>query len=153
MKQTIRMMIMALALAAAHPACAQESASPATPPIAEKPAGLDERFARCMNDPQCTLRERMRLMREMDDDMRETWEQMDQNCMMMDYNECIGPQRDRRQHWRKTHEYMDKMMRSMETRALDQAEVGKPATAEPGDKNAQPAGDAEKRPWWKRWQR
>lgn len=123
-QQTIALMIMALMLGASQPAWAQDGASAASPQnyeIQVSPS-LDDRFDQCIHNDSCTIRERMNLMSDMSNDMRDVLRQMDKNCAMMDYNECIVPQRDERVQWHKMHNHMREMMQSIEARALNPKE-------------------------------
>lgn len=159
MEQSIVLMIMALMLGASQPVMAQDSiiVTPLQQQGKAQPPSLDERFEDCINNDKCDMRERMRLMDDMSDDMHEAMRRMDLICSMMDYNECIGPQRDEREQWHEMHANMQEMMQSMETRALNKKESKKPApdekqeTAEKMNKSEPSAGEEigeEKRRFW-----
>lgn len=158
---------MAIISGIGQPSMAQNGAAPIGPEMQKQMTVSNDRFERCIDNPGCSIRDRLRIMDSMDEDMRTAMERINKNCMMMNYNECVGPQREETRQWRGIHDRMGRMMQSMEMRSLKTGESATPAPEKKSDMTpreeggqmiemmepaagdaAMPRMEAPKRPWW-----
>lgn len=171
MEQALATALVIIALGMSQPAIAQKSVSTDKKP-AEKSLSLDKRYENCLGNAECSLQERLKLITALGDRQREIQKDMDRNCLVLGYNECIGPQLNERAEWHKTHKHMANLMQSLEDRSagtmmeytknssqdkssLDEKaeEMSKQEPAagvpRPPKDYMAPQNKDEKRPWWK----
>ncbi len=163
MENALVITLMAIILGASQPALAQ-SGTNAYPQqkTTEDVSSIENKFEKCMNDPDCSLKERLQIVSDIGNDMDASVQRMRQTCAIMDYNECISPQRDETQQWYKMNSHAREMMKSMEMRSLSQYDNARKSPdekqsaldkygeemneREPSAGNSKPT---EKNPWWK----
>lgn len=171
MEQALATALVIIALGVSQPAIAQKSASNDKKPP-QKSLSLDKRYENCMGNSDCSIQERLELITALGKNQREIQKNMDQNCLILGYNECIGPQLDERAEWHKNHKHMANLMQSLEDRStgamidnskelaqndssLDkeakEMSAQEPAAGPPQTpKDSKAAENKEvKRPWWK----
>lgn len=144
MKRIIIFVLAATISGSFHTALAQDSFqtipiqyTPEQSPSTQAPAmpSLDERFQECMNDGSCPLQDRIQLMGEMSDEMRQSLRRMDQNCMKAGYKDCIGPKHEETRAWHKMHLHMDEMMTAMEKLSSTGGQMNKTPGRPEGQEN------------------
>ncbi len=170
MKEAMALTLITAILGMVHPVMAQSEmkVTPATPQLMTPVPTLEERFQKCIGNPDCPLEERLQIMSEMSDSMHSSIMGMDQFCRGLQYSkDCIGPRNERAQHWRMMNRHMKEMMGSIAPpRAEDKQQPEKSSAApmatpeqdkslemskeEPaaGEPEA-PVLRQEKRPWWR----
>ncbi len=170
MEQALATALVVIALGISQPAVAQKNISADDKP-AQQNLSLDKRYDNCIGNPECRIQERMALMIDIGNRLREVQKHMDQNCLILSYNECIGPQLDERAEWHKNHKRLGTLMQSLEDRTAgmmmdsgrktvdksDASEAAKelnlqePAAGVPRPPRdyATPQNTEEKKPWWK----
>lgn len=125
---------------------AQDSEIMMLPPKKMKEMSFEKKYESCMENSECTLESRLRLMEEMGKELQTMLGRMSGVCAIMNYNECIGPQREERQRWRDMHERMSSMMESMEMRLMpgerEMMSIEPSAGKEGGE-------EKKERDWWK----
>lgn len=84
------------------------------PEIIMQSTMLDQDYERCINNSNCPVQDRLRIMIEMSEKGTETLEQINRNCEDMNYANCIGIQAEMRKRWRKFHTRTDNMMNSID---------------------------------------
>ncbi len=171
MEQALATALVIIALGISQPAIAQKTVS-ADKKSAEKSQSLDKRYANCLGNADCSIQERLELITALGNHQREIQQDMDRNCLVLGYNECIGPQLDERAEWHKTHKHMANLMQSLEDRSTggmmnysknasqDKSSLDKKAeemskqepaagVPRPPKDYTEPQNKDEKRPWWK----
>lgn len=115
MEPKVALMIIALTLGASHAAEAQNGIHSTTAPLREVLVpSIDARFDNCVSNGNCTVQEHMGLLRDMNNDMRESIARMEQPCEAKDYNQCMTQQSEERTRWHKLYGQMGEVMQSME---------------------------------------
>lgn len=165
MKEAMALTLISAILGMVHPVMAQGGmeASPAAPLAMKEAPALEDRFQKCIGNPDCPLAERLQIMSEMSDSMHASITGMDQSCRGLQYRDCIGPRNERARHWRMMNRHMKEMMGSIAPQEADDVpqpeksssarEYGMDAEMEKKEPAAGeetlPALGQEKRPWWK----
>lgn len=114
MNNALNLILLTLLMGTASPATAQDNtqAMPA-PPVMENEQTLVDRYQICIDSKNCTAQERFMLMRQMNDEMARMVRQMEQNCMQMNYMNCMEQQSSDVEQWKKMHGHMGDMMEGM----------------------------------------
>lgn len=115
MNQTLVLALMAIMVGATGTAAAQNDTSVSKSEYLPIPGlSIEQRHMECVDDPDCTLEERLMLMEEMNDEMAAMLERMNETCMELDYEACIDPRSAANEQWHKMHNHSGEMMFSME---------------------------------------
>lgn len=120
MSQNLILALIAVLIGSTNPAEAQYQPTESKAeylPIPGHP--LETRYQNCMEDPDCTVQERLMLMGEMDQELTRAMQRMNNTCMDLDYNDCINPRSSYNEEWHKLHSHMGTMMSGMEMNAPD----------------------------------
>ena len=149
MKQIVLLMLAAIALSMGHAAFAQNSAIPS-----------EQYVGRCLADPDCTTQERLQIMADMSDRMRESVKRINQTCMDMKFKGCISRQHDEIENWHKMNDQMGDMMLAIEVapskmsrQKAEEMEKTEPAAGKPDPylNPDQEKIDRQKNQWWPEW--
>lgn len=118
MNQTLILALVAVMVGSAGTASAQNETSAGSAEYLPIPGRtLEQRHMECVDDPECSVGERLLLLEEMNDEMDAMIGLMNENCMELDYEDCIDPRSAANEQWHKMHNHSGEMMFSMEINA------------------------------------
>ena len=114
MNRRMKVIFMALTLGTVPPAHAQYRENMIHIQLQESKS-ITRSVDECLADENCSIKDKLYLMSVMNDDVNEIIWGMDRTCMMMEYNNCVMPQWQKREEWNRLHSRMGSMMRSVES--------------------------------------
>ena len=104
---------------------------------------VEERFNACMNNNNCSIRVRLQIIQEENDEMKNRFQRIHQVCADDNFQDCIDKQKEDVDAWYAAQNNMQRLMQSMQTQSMQEM------TPAAGDSSA--SDDKKKSFWRKVW--
>ena len=117
MNQTLLLAFVAAVIASSTPAYAQDTSQIKTmqkETMAQRYSDLNQRYEKCMNDLDCPTQDRLSIMMGINDEIQNLTKQIDQTCMDVNYQNCIGHQATSKRQWYKMHNQIGTLMKTID---------------------------------------